>query len=115
MSTTTVEEPMHEKIFRVSLEWCERHPGWKRICDIPDSDALYKTWDELPAKVRRVWEAAYHSRAEDAWREFGSAPCRVEHGYVGVAGVFYPRITDLPMNTNFCAVYLTGESTEAPA
>lgn len=99
------KEPMHEKIFRVALEWCEKHPGWKRICDIPDHESLYKTWSEIPAKVRRSYQDRYHESAEDAWKEFGPCFCKVPKGFVGTDGVFYPEITDVPTNTNACMVF----------
>lgn len=104
-----VEEPMHEKIFRVALEWCEKNTEWKRICDIPNSDALYKTWKELPAKVRKAWERQYGDySAEDAWSEFGRGVCKVDYGFIGTDGVFYPQITDVPLNVNSCQVFRVG-------
>jgi len=36
--------------------WCQNNPGWKRICDIENSDSLYFTWDELPKKIRKQWK-----------------------------------------------------------
>lgn len=103
-------EPMHEKIFRVALEWCAKHTDWKRICDIPDHESLYKTWGELSAKERGYWCGKYHDRAESAWREWGTAPCKVPFGFIGTDGVFYPRITDVPTNTNSCMVFKVGVS-----
>lgn len=106
-----VLEPMHLKIFRVALEWCEKHPGWVRICDVADTSILYKTWDELPPRERKGWTDRYHESDEAAWNEFGYTPCKVPVGFVGTDGVFYPRITDIPTNTNGCQVYdLTGWS-----
>ena len=103
------EEPMHDKIFRVALEWCQKRPAWKRICDIPNSDKLYKTWEELPEKVRAEWEERFHDSAESAWREFGIGVCKVKYGFVGTDGVFYPEITDVPLNTNSCMVFRVGK------
>lgn len=103
------DEPMHVKIFRVALEWCEKHPEWKRICDIPNSDALYKTWDELPKKSRALWERQYGEYyAESAWKEFGPSVCKVAYGFIGTNGAFYPQITDVPINLNCCQVFRVG-------
>lgn len=98
-------EPMHEKIFRVAMEWCAKNPQWTRICDLPQTDFLYKTWKELPHAARRSWERDYGSSAESAWREFGRAPCKVQYGFIGTDGVFYPQITDVPININSCQVF----------
>lgn len=98
-------EPMHLKIFRVAQEWCDAHPGWKRICDIPNTDSLYNTWVEIPKKVRAQFEDRYHDSAEDAWKEFGPSFCKVPKGHVGTDGVFYAEITDVPTNTNSCMVF----------
>lgn len=105
----TDAEPMHEKIFRIALEWCQKNPGWKRIGDIPDSDALYKTWEELPQKTRALWEQQYgdHS-AESAWCEDGRGVCKVPFGFIGTDGTFYPQITDVPVNLNSCMVFMVG-------
>jgi hypothetical protein len=48
--TVTDETYTGEQAAQRAIEWCEKHPSWKRICDIPDSDALYKTWHELTKK-----------------------------------------------------------------
>lgn len=101
-------EPVVEKIFRVALEWCEMNPGWKRICDIPNTDSFYKTWDELPKSTRAAWGNRYHEYAERAWREFGQSECKIPYGFVGTDGVFYPQITDVPINTNHCMVFKVG-------
>lgn len=100
---------MHEKIFRVAREWCCRNPGWRLICDIPDTESLYKTWQEMPKRYRDDWERIYHSDAESAWKEFGRAVCKVPYGFVGTDGVFYPEITDVPTNTNSCQVFKVRE------
>lgn len=105
-----VKETEHDKIFRVALEWCAKRPAWKRICDIPNSDALYVKWDELPPRVRRQWEKRYPWNAEEVWREFGNSQCKVPYGFVGTDGVFYPEITDLPLGTNFCMVFKIGRA-----
>lgn len=101
-------EPMHEKIFRVALEWCAKNPNWKRICDIPDHEKFYKTWGELSASEKGYWCGKYHACAEDAWREFGHAACKVRYGFIGTDGVFYPEITDVPLNVNSCMVFEVG-------
>lgn len=108
----STETPVHIRMFEVASEWCERHPGWMRICDIPNTDALYLTWEELPRKVRAAWERDFHSSAENAWREFGHGVCKVDVGFIGTDGVFYPRITDVPTNTNCVQVYHVAQRPE---
>jgi len=36
------------------LRFCEKHPGWKRICDIENNKNLYKTWEELLEKDKKT-------------------------------------------------------------
>jgi hypothetical protein len=72
--------------------FCEETQGWKRICDIPDSDSLYLTWEELPKKTRNSWIREYGEySAESAWREFGQAVCKVPFGHISGKGEFYPN------------------------
>lgn len=89
-----------------AIEWCAKHPGWKRICDIEDTDVLYKNWEELPEKVRSSWIREYgeHS-AESLWVEFGDSPCKVPFGFVTGKGEFYKNILDVPLHHNLMTVY----------
>ncbi|MGE8319557.1 MAG: hypothetical protein ACN6O3_12495 [Comamonas sp.] len=86
-------------------EWCADHPGWQRICDVPNSDALYKTFAELPKRVQRAWEGR---GGEAAWKEFGNRPCKVPRGFISGAGEFYRNVLDVPRFHNLMTVYKTG-------
>lgn len=94
-----------DEVLKKSLEWCENHAGWKRICDIENSDSLYKTWDELSDKDKKPWIREYRSDAEGAWGEWGHKPCKVPFGFVTVNGEFYKKITDIPQFHDFMQVY----------
>lgn len=102
-SFTTEQASNHAKI------WCANHRGWQRICDIEDSDALYKTWDELPAKVRKEWEAHYGNSGEAAWLEFGRKPCKVPNGFITGKGEFYENVLDVPILHNLMMVFQTSK------
>jgi hypothetical protein len=84
--------------------WCERHPGWKRICDIENTDELYKTFSELSLKERRYWEKNY-SDPEDAWLELGRIPCKVPFGFITGRGDFFRNITQVTINHNLMMVF----------
>lgn len=85
--------------------WCDKH-GWKRICDIPDSDSLYYAWEELPQKERAYWIRRFGEySAKDAWAEFGPKRCKVEAGYITGAGEFYTDILDVPRFHNVMMVF----------
>lgn len=88
-----------------ALRFCEKHPGWKRICDIEDSDSLYKTWAELPNREKRPWEKEYGRSAEDAWGEFGNRPCKVPYGFISGKGKFYKKVTDVPCKHNLMMIF----------
>lgn len=92
---------------RHAIQWCAQHHGWQRICDIPDSDSLYKKWGELSQKVQASWEHAYPSDPEGAWLEFGKAPCKVPYGFISGAGEFYKNILDVPPLHNSMMVFKT--------
>ncbi|MCO1599855.1 hypothetical protein [Desulfosporosinus nitroreducens] len=102
-SYTTEQASEHAK------KWCSQHKGWKRICDIEDSDALYKTWDELPVKVRKEWESHYGYSAENAWLEFGRKPCKVPKGFITGKGEFYENVLDVPPWHNLMMVFQTSK------
>jgi hypothetical protein len=97
-----------EQASQHAVAWCAKHPQWKRICDIPDSDALYCTWDELPKKVRAAWERDYRTDAECAWRELGERPCKVKFGFISGKGKFYRNILDVPRFHNTMMVFRVG-------
>lgn len=84
--------------------WCTAHPGWQRICDVPNSDALYKTFSELPERDQRAWHAC---GGEAAWKEFGRAPCKVPNGFISGAGKFYRNVLDVPRFHNLMMVFKT--------
>lgn len=89
-----------------AIEWCEKHSGWKRICDIDDSDSLYKTWNDLSKKEKRPWIRDFGELgAEDAWRELGRKPCKVPYGFVTGKGEFYEDILKVPLYHNIMQVY----------
>lgn len=77
------EEYSLSEVLRESEAWCAKHPGWKRFSDIPNTDACFKTWEELSAGVRR------------------SRPCKYPIGYVSGAGVFYRDVLQVPRFHNF--------------
>lgn len=102
-----------EQASKLALEWCNKNKGWKRICDIADSDRLYKTWEEISAKERNKWISAYGEySAEAAWKEFGRAPCKVPFGYISGKGEFYDDILKVPQWHNLMMVFKVGNFAE---
>jgi hypothetical protein len=87
-----------------AVSWCAAHPGWQRICDIEDVNALYKTYAELSSQDRRYWE---RHGGEVLWLEFGRKPCKVPHGFVTGKGEFYWNILEVPIFHNIMTVYKT--------
>jgi len=85
--------------------WCQNNPGWKRICDIENSDSLYFTWDELPKKIRKQWKKHFGSYAKEAWEEFGEKPCKVPYGFITGKGEFYNDVLKVPLNHNLMMVF----------
>lgn len=105
----TMEQCTFEEVLDKSLEWCNQHPGWKRMCDIEDTDSLFKTWEELPKRSHDVWISAYGEySAEKAWEEFGHKPCKVKYGHVSGKGEFYKDIRDIPLFHNSMMVFKVG-------
>lgn len=92
-----------------ALKFCEKHQGWKRICDIENLENLYKTWEGLPDKVKRSWIKAYGgASAKEAWEEFGQKPCKVQYAFISGKGKFYKKVTDVPTYHNLMQIYKTG-------
>jgi len=81
-----------------ALEFCRRHPGWQRFCDIQDTNALMVTWEELPTRYRAAWEREYPCCAEEAWREFGHRPTRHRRGFVDEHGEFHDTVSGIRLN-----------------
>ena len=50
-----------------AMEWCNKHPSWQRICDIENTDVLYKSFDELSGKQRKYWQENYPCDQEGSW------------------------------------------------
>lgn len=93
-----------EDAARHALAWCEKHPGWQRICDIKDVDLLYKSYAELPEAERARWNK--HD-GETAWREAGSRPCKVPFGFITGTGAFVRNVLEVPQFHNFMMVFKT--------
>jgi hypothetical protein len=93
-----------------ALIWCEKNPGWKRICDLEgDSSELYKTWEELSKKEQKSWIREYGELgAKDAWEELGHSPCKVPFGFISGKGEFYDSIIKVPSFHNLMQVYKVG-------
>lgn len=90
-----------------AVRWCSEHKGWERICDIDDSDSLYKTFDELPLRVRKSWEKEYPTDPQGAWEEWGHKPCKVKYGFISGKGEFYRDILKVPRFHNLMMVFKT--------
>ncbi|MGO4697739.1 hypothetical protein AB4Z50_25970 [Paenibacillus sp. 2TAB26] len=89
-------------------KFCEENHGWRRICDIWDSENLYLTWEELPKKIRNYWigKCGEYS-AESAWREFGNSICKVPFGCVSGKGDFHPNyeMVNAPLGHNMMMIF----------
>jgi hypothetical protein len=92
-----------------AARFCRENPGWQMICDIPNSDALYETWEDLPGAEKRRLNAAYPGCGEAAYREFCRHRCKVPSGHIGEDGVFYEDITQKPFLINTMMVFKTSE------
>ncbi|MED2258271.1 hypothetical protein ABEO98_21685 [Brevibacillus parabrevis] len=93
-----------------ALDWCNNNPGWKRICDIENTDALYCTFSELPKKEQKYWLDTYGEySAESAWREFGRGKCKVPYGFITGKGEFYDDVLKVPLHHNLMQVYKVGK------
>jgi hypothetical protein len=96
-------------------EILRREPGWKRICDIPDSDSLYLTWDELPKKSRNSWIREYGEySAEYAWRQFGRSFAKFHSDTYRGRAIFYPNyeMVNAPNGHNVMMVFKVLSSDE---
>lgn len=70
--------------------FCMKNPEWEMICNIPESDDLYYTWEELSKKEQKPWIEHYGKiYAKDAWLEFSYGKCKVEYGFIAEDGLFY--------------------------
>lgn len=102
-SYTTEQASQH------AVEWCKKHKGWKRICDIENSDSLYYNWDEIEKKEKDYWINSFGEySAESAWREFGIAKCKVKKGYITGKGEFYKNILEVPLFHNLMTILKVG-------
>lgn len=102
----TIQQPSFT--VQQALTWCAKHSGWKPIAEITDSDALYKTWDELSSTEQGRWRREYGRSARAAWESLGSRPCNVPTGFVSGAGVFYRRSTEVPNGHSFMMIFRIG-------
>ncbi len=97
------------KVFEIAKRWCEKNPKWKRICDIPDSDALMISFSGLPMRDRVPWVDRFGDGAENAWQEFSSfRPCKYRYGFIGEDSQFYDCITHLPKLMSSMMVFQVG-------
>ena len=94
-----------EQAAAAAVSWCQTHPGWQRICDIDNSDKLYKTYSELTKRERLGWD---QQGGEPAWREFGYGRCKVPYGFISGLGKFYRCALDVPRFHNLMMVFKTG-------
>lgn len=62
--------------------WQLQNKDWELICDIEDSDKLYISFDELPKNEKLSWIETYKDEAEYAYKEFATAPCKVEYKFL---------------------------------
>lgn len=60
-------------------EWQKQNPDWELICDIEKTDSLYFQWAELPRKEKMHWIGKYRDAARDAFEEFATKQCKVDH------------------------------------
>lgn len=94
-----------EQASKHAADWCKRNPAWRRICDIPDSDALYKTYDEIPKRERAYWD---QNGGEECWREAGNAKCKVATGFISGKGEFFDHVLKVPLHHNLMMVFRVG-------
>lgn len=100
-----------EQAATAAVMWCQTHPGWQRICDISNSDKLYKTYSELTKRERQAWD---QQGGEAAWREFGYGRCKVPYGFISGLGKFYRSVLDVPRFHNSMMVFKTGATNDNP-
>ena len=94
-----------------ALEWCEKNPDWKRICDIEDISKYKKKWEDLSQKEQQEWIDYYSEEtAKDHWKECSTDKCLVKTGFINHKGEFYDNIIELIKNPcGFMTVYKVGE------
>ena len=91
-----------EKTAKAAMDWCEKHPGWQRICDI-DSSTLYKKWDELSKSEQRKWDFS-----EEVWSEHCDNKNKFCRGIIAGDGKFYRNILTAPTELGIMTVFKTG-------
>jgi len=96
-----------------ALKWCNSRPTWMRICDIKDTEPLYKGWSELPHSEQKPWIERYKICAQEAWEEFAVKPCKVDHGFISGEGVFYNCINEVPLMHNIMMVFRVGKEAKS--
>jgi hypothetical protein len=94
-----------EQAAQHAADWCKRNPAWRRICDIPNSDALYKSYDEIPKRERAYWD---QNGGEECWREVGIAKCKVATGFISGKGEFFDHVLKVPLHHNLMMVFRVG-------
>ena len=93
---------------RHAKRYCEDNPGWTPIWEIPNTDDLYKKWEELPKSHQRFWLKKYGEvGAKGAWEEMGHSVCKVPYGFISGEGSFYKEITDVPLFHNSVMIFKT--------
>jgi len=90
--------------------YCDKHPGWQRICDIEDSDSLSLKFKELPVRVQASWEAYYPSDPEGAWEEFGCGVSRHPFKFICGAGGVYSNVLDVPLGHQSMMIFNTSRT-----
>lgn len=86
-----------EEAAQCALEWCANHPGWKRLCDLPDVGMAYQSFDEQRDTVKEHWNAR---GGERAWIASGIRPFRYPVAYISGQGRVYRTIYAVPMHHN---------------
>lgn len=83
--------------------YCKENPEWEMICNIPESDDLYYTWEELEKEEKKPWIDHYGKLdADKAWNEFSYGKCKVENGFIAEDGLFYHNH---PIDKNIMMVF----------
>ena len=88
-----------------ALIWCENHKGWKRICDIKDSDSLYKKWVDLTKEEKYPWVRDFGISADSVWNDNKGDTCKVPYGFISGEGEFYKDILQVPLFHNLMMIF----------
>jgi len=87
-------------------KFCSNNAGWEMICDIEDSDSLYKGWNDMDKKVKAAWRKKYGmAGAQDAWESLADKPCKVPYKFISGAGEVYDSILDVPAFHNSMMIF----------